>query len=351
MSFIFGNKLRVCVFGQSHSPAVGVTVEGLPAGFCVNEVELARFMARRAPGQSGLTTARREPDLPELVSGLYEGRTCGAPITVLIRNTDARPQDYEGLEDVPRPGHADYTAWVKYSGAGDPRGGGSFSGRLTAPLCAAGGLCLQYLKLRGIRVFARIRAVGNVEDQGELLSPVSEKPFPVVDDARGEQMRRIIAEVKAQGDSVGGVVECVAAGLPAGVGSPMFDGLENRIAAAVFAIPGVKGIEFGGGFALAGLRGSQANDPFAVENGAVVTLTNNCGGILGGISNGMPLVLRAAFKPTPSIAVTQRSVSLSRLENAELRTAGRHDPCIVLRATPCVEAAVAIALCDALLEG
>lgn len=349
MSGVYGDILKVAIFGQSHSPAVGATVYGLPAGLEIDLEELGRFMARRAPGRSALTTARREADEPELVSGLYRGRTCGAPVTLLIRNTDARPEDYEPLADIPRPGHADYTAYVKYSGAGDPRGGGVFSGRLTAPLCAAGALCLQYLRTRGVRVFARIRALGGVEDGGELLSPVGDKPFPTVDDGAGARMRERVAEARDRGDSVGGVVECVADGLPAGIGGPLFDGLEGRIASAVFAIPGVKGIEFGAGFALAGMTGSEANDPFALQDGAVATLSNNCGGILGGISDGMPVSFRAVFKPTPSIALPQRSLSLSTLEAAELCVKGRHDPCIVLRAVPCVEAAAAIALLDALL--
>ncbi len=350
MSNIYGSKLKVSIFGQSHSPAVGVTVDGLPAGLSVDIEELRRFMARRAPGRDELTSPRREADEPEFVSGLYKGRTCGEPVTAIIHNTDARPEDYGAIADVPRPGHADYTGYVKYSGMGDPRGGGGFSGRLTAPLCTAGSLCLQYLKTQGVEVFARIKSVADVEDEGELRASVAHKPFPTVDDGRGELMRRRIKEAAAAGDSVGGVIECAAVGLTAGVGSPMFGGLENRIACAVFAIPGVKGIEFGGGFALTELLGSEANDPFAVRDDTVVTLTNNCGGILGGISDGMPLLFRAAFKPTPSILKPQRSVSLSRLEDVELRLSGRFDPCIVPRAAPCVEAAAAIALCDALLD-
>ena len=250
---------------------------------------------------------------------------------------------------MPRPGHADYTAQVKYGGAQDRSGGGHFSGRMTAPLCVAGGICLQLLAAEGIRVISRIAAIGSVHDTGELTASTADKPFPTVDDGRGEAMRAEIADARAEGDSVGGVIECAVLGLPAGLGDPMFDGMENRIAAAAFAIPAVKGIEFGSGFASAALRGSENNDPFIVENGTVKTETNHCGGILGGITNGMPLTFRVAIKPTPSIAGEQRSVNLETLKAEKLRVTGRHDPCIVPRAVPCVEAAAAIAVYDALL--
>lgn len=349
MSNCFGERIRLNIFGQSHSPAIGMSIEGLPAGFEIDLEELSRFLARRAPGRNEFSTARREADVPEFISGLYQGKTCGAPLTAIIRNTDTRPGDYAGIADTPRPGHADYTAWVKYGGAHDPSGGGKFSGRLTAPLCVAGGIVKQLLAMRGIEVFARIAAIGGIEDKGSLTRPVDDKLFPVVSDAQGARMRACIAELRAAGDSVGGIVECMIAGAPAGLGEPMFGGLENRIAAAVFAIPAVKGIEFGAGFKLAEMRGSQANDPFMADNGRVITSSNNCGGILGGISDGMAIVFRAAFKPTPSIAAEQQSVSLSRMESAAIRVSGRHDPCIVPRAVPCVEAAAAIAIYDMLI--
>ena len=350
MSSSYGKNIRLTIFGQSHSPAVGMTLEGVPAGEHIDLAALERFLARRAPGRNAWSTARREADAPEFLSGLVGETTCGAPLSAIIRNSDTRSQDYAALSVTPRPGHADYTAAVKYGGHQDYAGGGHFSGRLTAPLCVAGGICLQLLAKEGIRVISRIAAIGGIEDLGELNASTAEKDFPVVDDGRGERMRAAVAQAKAEGDSLGGVVECAVLGLPAGLGDPIFDGLENRIAAAVFGIPAVKGLEFGAGFAAASLRGSENNDAFAVKDGTVVTETNRCGGILGGISTGMPLRFRAAFKPTPSIARPQKSVNLQTMEEAELTVAGRHDPCIVPRAVPVVEAAAALAVYDALLE-
>lgn len=349
MSSSCGENLRVTIFGQSHSPAIGVTLEGLPAGQEIDMAELARFLERRAPGRNTYSTARREPDAPEFVSGLKGNVSCGAPLTALIYNTNARSGDYAAFSHIPRPGHADYTAHVKYGGAEDHAGGGHFSGRLTAPLCIAGGICLQLLRREGIEVLSRILSIGEIRDRGELLTSTAEKTFPTVDDDAGEAMRARIAQAKCQGDSVGGVVECAVLGLPAGLGDPMFGGMENRIAAVVFGIPAVKGLEFGAGFAAAAMSGSENNDPFVLKDGKVETATNHCGGILGGITDGMPLIFRAAFKPTPSIAMEQDSVDLSAMAPAKLRVSGRHDPCIVPRAVPCVEAAAALAVYDALL--
>ena len=349
MSSSYGENIRLTIFGQSHSPAIGMTLEGLPAGKRIDLDKLGRFLSRRAPGRSEYSTARRESDLPELLSGVVDGITCGAPLTAIIRNADVRSQDYENLRRIPRPGHADFTAQQKYCGAQDYSGGGHFSGRLTAPLCIAGGICLQLLEKYGVSVFARIFSIGGISDLGELTEPLDGKAFPVVDDERGALMREKIAEAKACGDSVGGVVECVITGVPAGLGDPMFDGIENRVAQAVFGIPAVKGIEFGAGFASAAMTGSECNDPFCVRGGEIATETNNCGGILGGITDGMPVVFRAAFKPTPSIALPQRSVDMRTLEPETLEIRGRHDPCIVPRATPCVEAAAALAIYDAML--
>ena len=349
MSSVYTGNLTVAIFGQSHAPAIGVTIDGLPAGLPVDLDALQQFLRRRAPGQNAWSTPRKEADAPEILCGLSNGRTCGAPLTAIIRNTNTRSGDYDNLRDTPRPGHADYTAQMKFSGAQDVAGGGHFSGRLTAPLCIAGGICLQLLETQGVTVRARIVSVGAVTDDSPFLTPVGEKAFPAVSDAAAAAMQAEIAAARADGDSVGGVIECVVEGLPAGVGDPMFGGLENLISRAVFAIPAVKGIEFGAGFAAARMRGSENNDPFRVENGVVVTETNHCGGILGGISDGMPIVFRAAFKPTPSIARQQRSVSLGQLENKTLVIQGRHDPCIVPRAVPCVEAAAAIAVLDAVM--
>ena len=312
---------------------------------------LQAFLERRAPGRNDWSTPRREADAPEFLSGLVGNVTCGAPLTAIIRNTNTRSGDYANLAVVPRPGHADYTAQVKYGGHQDYAGGGAFSGRLTAPLCIAGGICIQLLKRRGIEIISRIASVGTAEDTAPLTCSTAEKPFPTVSDEAGTAMRAVIADAKAEGDSVGGVIECAVLGLPAGLGGPLFDGMEGRIASIVFGIPAVKGIEFGAGFASARLRGSENNDPFTVENGAVKTVSNRCGGILGGITDGMPLTFRAAFKPTPSIARAQQSVNLKTLTPETLRVTGRHDPCIVPRAVPCVEAAAAVAVYDALLGG
>ena len=349
MSSSYGENLRIHILGESHGPAVGVTVEGIPAGEAVDLAELQRFLDRRAPGRNAWSTPRKEADVPEFLSGLREGRTCGTPLTAILKSANTRSGDYDALRDVPRPGHADYTAWVKYGESRDSRGGGHFSGRLTAPLCVAGGICLQLLAREGITVISRIAAIGGIRDEGELTAATAEKPFPTVSDSAGEAMRSAIAAARAEGDSLGGVIECAVLGLPAGLGDPMFDGMENRIAAAVFGIPAVKGIEFGAGFAAAGLRGSENNDAFSVENGRIITDSNHCGGILGGITDGMPLVFRAAVKPTPSLARPQQSVDLKTGEIVPLTVTGRHDPCIVPRAVPCVEAAAAIAVYDALL--
>ena len=358
MSSEYGERIKISIFGQSHGAAIGVVMDGLPAGEAVDLAALQDFLDRRRPGQGLHTTARREGDVPRFLSGLVDGRTCGAPLCAVIENTDTRSGDYANVMETPRPGHADYPAWVKWGGQNDVRGGGHFSGRLTAPLCIAGGILKQIYARRGIFIGAHIASVASVKDASfhpvrvtpeELEAAGRRRPLAVVDEAAGQRMLAAIYDAAAQGDSVGGTVECCVLGLPAGLGDPMFDGLENRIARAVFGIPAVKGIEFGAGFAAAGLRGSENNDPFRVENGRVVTETNRHGGILGGISTGMPLLFRCAFKPTPSIIKPQRSVNLRTMENADLTIRGRHDPCVVTRAVPCVEAAAAIALADVLL--
>ena len=349
MSSTYGENLHLTIFGQSHSPAIGMTLEGIPAGEQIDFEALQRFMERRAPGRNAYSTARKEADAPEFLSGLRGDTTCGVPLTAIIRNGDTRSKDYAPFSAVPRPGHADYTANVKYFGHQDYAGGGHMSGRLTAPLCIAGGVCLQILQRHGIKVNSRIKAIGDVEDPSPLTASTAEKAFPTVDEAAGEAMQAAIAQAKAQGDSLGGVIECAVLGLPAGLGDPMFGSMENRIAGIVFGIPAVKGIEFGDGFEAARLRGSQNNDSYTVKDGRVETRSNHCGGILGGITNGMPLVFRAAIKPTPSIAMEQDSVNLETLEEEKLRVGGRHDPCIVPRAVPVIEAAAAIAVYDALL--
>ncbi|MCI8619029.1 MAG: chorismate synthase [Oscillospiraceae bacterium] len=354
MASTFGKLLQISVFGQSHGAAIGVTMDGLPAGLPVEMDKLQAFLARRAPGQGAWATPRKEADAVEILSGLVDGVTCGAPLTAVIRNTNTRSGDYAGLHDCPRPGHADYPAEVKYKGAQDAAGGGHFSGRLTAPICIAGGICLQLLAREGVLLAAHLASVGSAADTPfDPLRPELDqvyKEFPVLSSEAGEAMRREIAAAKAEGDSIGGVVECAVVGLPVGLGEPMFGGMENRIAQMVFGIPAVKGVEFGAGFGAAKLRGSQNNDPYVVENSEIRAKTNHAGGILGGITNGMPLIFRAAFKPTPSIAKAQESVSLAALESKNLIVHGRHDPCIAPRAVPVVEAAAAVAIYDAFLE-
>lgn len=358
MSSYLGRNLHVSVFGQSHSPAIGVCVDGLPAGERVDLEELQSFLKRRAPGQTATSTPRKEADETRILCGLADGVTCGAPLAAVIENTNTRSQDYARLRDVPRPGHADYTAQVRYGGFQDVAGGGHFSGRLTAPLCIAGGIALQILARRGVQVSAHIQSIGEIEDrpfdsmgeQAEILDRLKAAPFPVLDEHAGERMRAAILQARSERDSVGGVVECIAQGLPAGLGDPMFGGMEGRLAAALFGVPAVKGVEFGAGFGAARMRGSEHNDPFALREERVVTKTNHAGGILGGITTGMPILLRAAFKPTPSIAMEQDSVSLSRMEAEKLVVTGRHDPCIVPRAVPVVEAVTALVLLDALLD-
>jgi len=357
MSSEFGKTLKISVFGQSHGKAIGVNIDGLPAGESIDLDALNAFMARRKPGKSPLSTSRKEADAPVFLSGLENGVTCGFPLCAIIENGDQHSSDYDELREKPRPGHADYTAWVKWHGAADMRGGGHFSGRLTAPLCIAGGIAKQILARRSIFVGAHLLEVAGIPDQPFPLRPdaalfdaVAAKAFPVLDDGAGERMQAAILAARKDGDSVGGVIQCAAVGLPAGLGDPMFDGLENHLAAALFGIPAVKGLEFGAGFAASRCRGSENNDPFTVEDGLVVTTSNHAGGILGGISTGMPLVFQLAMKPTPSISKPQHTVSLPNMEDAELVVRGRHDPCIAHRAVPVAEAVTAAVLLDVLLE-
>ena len=353
MSSTYGENLKLSIFGQSHASAIGMVLDGIPAGLPVDTDKLQQFLNRRAPGQNDWSTPRKEEDRPEFLGGVFEGFTCGAPIAAVIHNQNTRSKDYSGLLDTPRPGHADYTANVKYGGFQDYRGGGHFSGRLTAPLCIAGGLCKQWLEELGIRVGAHILAIGEVGDHyfdpmDPELEAVSDT-FPVLDQEAGAAMGALIAEARAAGDSVGGIIECAVTGLPAGLGEPMFGGVESRIAQIVYGIPAVKGVEFGIGFDCACVPGSQSNDAFAIADGRVITQSNNCGGILGGITNGMPLLFTTAFKATPSISLAQQTVSLSKGETVDLEVRGRHDPCIVPRAVPVVEAAAAIAVYDLIL--
>lgn len=353
MSSTYGNNLKLTIFGQSHGAAIGMTMDGIPAGLSVDEEKLAAFLGRRAPGQNAWSTPRKEADKPEILSGIVDGVTCGAPIAAIIRNTNTRSGDYDNLKDCPRPGHADYPAQIKFGGNQDAAGGGHFSGRLTAPMCIAGGMCKQWLEEMGIQIAAHIASIDDAED--DSFDPV--KPdmqgvgpfFPVLNPRAGLQMQSVIEKAKKEGDSVGGMIECCVTGLPVGLGDAMFGGMESKISSIVYGVPAVKGIEFGAGMAVCRMRGSENNDPYTVEDGQVKTLTNHCGGILGGITNGMPLIFRCAIKPTPSIARHQQSVKLSTKEITTLQVQGRHDPCIVPRAVPVIEAAAAIAIYDTIL--
>ena len=358
MSSTWGEKVRISIFGGSHTAAIGVNIEGLPAGEKIDQEEVLAQMARRAPGQDPTATTRKEADAPRVLCGLLEGVTTGAPLCAIIENTSQRSRDYDQLRRLPRPGHADYTAYVRYGGYHDIRGGGHFSGRLTAPLVYAGALARQIIARRGVGVASHVSAIAGIGDTpfdpvhipAGLLNRLNRAYFPVIDPAAKAAMREKIEAARLQADSVGGTVECAITGLPAGLGDPMFGGVENRIASLVFGIPAVKGVDFGAGFSVACLRGSQNNDPlYYDENGVVKTRTNNAGGILGGITTGMPVIFQAAFKPTPSIGQEQDTVDLPAGENSKLTVTGRHDPCIVPRAAPVVEAAACLVALDLLL--
>lgn len=357
MSSEYGKALKISVFGQSHGKAVGVNIDGLPSGEEIDIEKLYSFMARRAPGKSEFATKRSESDIPVFLSGIENGKTCGFPICAIIENKDTRSTDYAGLSRTPRPSHADYTALLRYGENVDLRGGGHFSGRLTAPLCIAGGIAKQILEKRGIYIGAHLASVGKEKDEKfplypskELFEETAKKELPSISDECGKKMADVIRFAAENADSVGATIECAITGFPAGIGSPMFDGIENRMAQAIFGIPAVKGIEFGAGFDSSEMSGSENNDPFTVKDGKIVTETNNCGGILGGISNGMPIVFTAAFKPTPSIGKEQRTVDVKTMENTTVAVKGRHDPCVAVRAVPVVEAVAATVILDMLLE-
>ena len=350
MSSTYGKKLKLSIFGQSHGPAIGMALDGIPAGLPVDLEALNAFMARRAPGQGDFATLRKEADQPEFLSGLVDSFTCGAPLSAIIRNTNTRSGDYSDLKDCPRPGHADFPAQIKYKGFQDVAGGGHFSGRLTAPLCIAGGLCKQWLEEKGIYIGAHISSIAGISDKSfDWISPdltAVQNNFPVLDTTTGTRMLAEIEKAKVDGDSVGGTIECAITGLPAGLGEPMFGGMESKLAQIIYGIPAVKGLEFGSGFAGCDLRGSQNNDPYTIADNKIKTVTNNAGGILGGITTGMPLIFKVAIKPTPSISRQQQTVSLEQMAQRELSVQGRHDPCIVPRAVPVIEAAAAIAIFD-----
>ena len=353
MADVLGNRIRLTLFGESHGPIVGVVIDGLPAGVQISLGAVADEMRRRAPGVCPLLTSRQESDTVEILSGFYGGKTTGSALCGIIRNQDVRSGDYG---TIPRPGHGDLTAAVKYGGYADMRGGGHFSGRLTAPLVFAGAVAKQMLALQGISVFGRMLSVGTVVDdslstldEGEWMA-VSKKDFRVADDHAGEAMLELISCCREEDDSVGGRVEVAAFGVPAGIGEPFFHSVESVVSHLFFSIPAVKAVEFGDGFSLSEMRGSAANDAIVVEKGVMTTLTNRCGGVLGGITTGRAVVARVAFKPTPSIAKAQDSIDPGSMEPVVLKTKGRHDPCVAVRGLAAVEAALALSLLDLMPE-
>lgn len=354
MSGMWGNNLKVSIFGESHGTAIGITIDGLPSGFEIDMDKVLKEMERRAPGRSALSTPRKEADTPEILSGFFEGRTTGTPLCAIIRNGDTRSKDYSQLKANIRPGHADYTGKIRYKGFNDYRGGGHFSGRITAPLVFAGAICKQILHSRGIDIVAHVKSIGNVSDKGfldgqfteELINGLKGKELPLIDSSLEEAMREEVLNAKKAKDSIGGTVECAVLGIEAGIGNPFFDSVESTIAHLIFSVPAVKGIEFGKGFNISKMRGSEANDQYYFEGDKVKTKTNNNGGILGGITNGMPIVFTAAIKPTASISMEQNTVDIEAHKETKLVVVGRHDPCIVQRALPVIEAVTAIAIVD-----
>ena len=358
MSGIFGLNIKMSIYGESHGKAIGVVLDGLPPGLALDEEAISREMARRAPGQSALTTARKEKDAVEIQSGFFNGYTTGTPLCARIANSDQHSKDYSILKDKMRPGHGDYAGYVRYQGYNDYRGGGHFSARLTAPLVFAGAVAKQALAQYGITVGAHILRIHDITEPGfnplgeseATLKAIDAKSFPVINDNIGEQMQNCILTAKGVLNSVGGVIELMAINLPAGLGAPYFDSVESRLSQILFSVPAVKGIEFGEGFGFAQLTGVEANDQMHYEEGKVRCYTNHNGGITGGLTNGMPLVFRVAMKPTPSISREQKTVSLAEQSDTTLTVVGRHDPCIVQRAVPVIEAVTAWTLWDLLIE-
>lgn len=354
MSGQWGKKIKYSIFGESHGRGIGITIDGLPSGIALDMDFINNEMQRRAPGRDEFSTKRSEGDKVEILSGYFNGYTTGTPLCGVIFNENQNSVDYDKLKDLARPGHADFTGKVKYSGFNDYRGGGHFSGRITAPLVFAGAVAKQILEGTGIKIGSHILSISNVFDsyfdkvdlKNQLLIDISNKNFPVIDDVKGKEMKNIILKAKEESDSVGGIIEGAILNLPCGLGEPFFDSIESNLAQLLFSVPAVKGVEFGEGFEIAKLHGSVANDIPYMNNGKVCMKTNNNGGINGGISNGMPIVFRVAIKPTPSIAKHQNTIDMSTCENSEVSVTGRHDPCIVLRALPVIEACAAMSILD-----
>lgn len=354
MSGMWVSNIKLSIFGESHGNAIGINMDNLPPGFSIDMEEIMREMKRRAPGKNNLSTARKESDVPEILSGYFEGRTTGTPLCAIIRNSDNKSKDYSKIKDVMRPGHGDYPGFVKYKGFNDYRGGGHFSGRITAPLVFAGAICKQILREKGIEIVAHIQSIGEVEDKSfldceldkEEINSLKYEEFPLINKNLEEKMRNEILNARKDGDSVGGVIECMILGIEAGVGNPFFDSVESTLSHLIFSIPSVKGIEFGRGFGITKMKGSNANDQYYLQGENIKTKTNNNGGISGGITNGMPVIFRVAIKPTPSIYKEQESINVSTMEETTLKIEGRHDPCIVQRAVPVIEGVSAIGILD-----
>ena len=354
MADFWGNHIKIALFGESHGPAIGVTIDGIPAGLGLDMDEILFEMSRRAPGKSRVATARKESDMPEILSGVKNNVTTGTAITAVIRNSNQHSSDYGDAPDVLRPGHADYTGNVRYFGFQDHRGGGHFSGRLTAPIVFAGAVCKQYLRQQNIDIGAHVESIRNVKDErfDPMLQWIPDRDrlrretIPTLDPAKAAAMEHAVMEARAQGDSVGGVIECAVTGLPAGLGAPFFDSVESVLSHLMFSVPAVKGIEFGLGFENTCLTGSECNDEMTYAGDAVHIVTNRSGGVNGGITNGNPVIFRVAVRPTPSIAKAQHTVSLQSKTNVLTGTGGRHDPCIVPRAVPVIEAMAAIGIAE-----
>lgn len=357
MSSVIGDKIKLSIFGESHGEAIGCVIDGLPAGIKIDMNAVYKDMQRRAPGKDKTATPRLEKDIPHILSGMLDNVTTGAPLAMVIENTNTKSGDYSNLMTVPRPSHSDYPAYVKYGGNNDIRGGGHFSGRLTAPLVFAGSVAKQILSQMGVTIGAHIKQIGSVCDavsdlnktDKSLLDTLSSSTFSLIDETKEQAMRDEIEKARLSLDSVGGIIECFAVGLPVGLGGNMFDTVEGKLASILFGVPAVKGVEFGIGFGFADKRASEVNDQYEIKNGRVATLSNNNGGVLGGMTDGAPLSVSVAIKPTPSIAKKQKSVNLLTMENAELEIHGRHDPCIVVRAVPVIECTVALGLLDLMM--
>lgn len=357
MSSVIGDKIKLSIFGESHGEVIGCVIDGLPAGIKIDMNAVYKDMQRRAPGKDKTATPRLEKDIPHILSGMLDNVTTGAPLAMVIENTNTKSGDYSNLMTVPRPSHSDYPAYVKYGGNNDIRGGGHFSGRLTAPLVFAGSVAKQILSQMGVTIGAHIKQIGSVCDavsdlnktDKSLLDTLSSSTFSLIDETKEQAMRDEIEKARLSLDSVGGIIECFAVGLPVGLGGNMFDTVEGKLASILFGVPAVKGVEFGIGFGFADKRASEVNDQYEIKNGRVATLSNNNGGVLGGMTDGAPLSVSVAIKPTPSIAKKQKSVNLLTMENAELEIHGRHDPCIVVRAVPVIECAVALGLLDLMM--